>query len=243
MRKTSVWLGFAATLLLALVVMDSSDAQPGKGPPFGKKGPRRVTADQIVERLLSFDKNSDGKITAEELPERMQHLIALGDVNKDGALDKEEVRKLATTLEAFVEFVGPAVPGGPLAPGAAGPRGKGILPKGPAFRAPALEIQRTLDDLEVSGMARAKADRALRLHQEKIRRFQELSRAELILQMKDILNEEDYKAFKTALDRPLGPPRAKGPLTANLNARIKQLQKELDELRHKLPKTTPREEK
>src|SRR4051794_12877928 len=106
MRAWFLWLGVAATLTMALVWGDDTGAQPGKQGPFGKKS--AVTADQIVERILSFDKNSDGKVTADELPERMQHLLALGDVNKDGALDREEIRKLATTLEAFVGLAGGA---------------------------------------------------------------------------------------------------------------------------------------
>src|SRR5262249_5544150 len=150
---------------------DDAGAQPGKKGPFGKKGdfPRGVTADQIVERIMSFDKNNDGKITIDELPERMQHLIALGDLDKDGALDKEEIRKLATTLEAVAGLTGN--PGGGPPPGGFGkgpPKGG---PKG-APKGAAGEVQRTLDELNVTGPARDKADRALRAHQDKMRRFE-----------------------------------------------------------------------
>jgi hypothetical protein len=233
MRTWFLWLGFAATVTMALVWGDDSEAQPGKQGPFGfgKKG--TVTADQIVERVLSFDKNSDGKLTAEELPERMQHLIALGDVNKDGALDREEIRKLATTLESFLGLAGPDGP----APGF-GPKGfgKGGF-KGP-FKGPVGEVQRTLDDLNVTGPARDKADRVLRAQQEKLRRFEELIRAELLVQMKELLSDEDYRLLTTAVDRPNGPPGFKGPRPSdlNVNARVEQLQKELDELRRKLAK-------
>jgi hypothetical protein len=237
MRKRLSWLGFAAALLLALAFIEGSDAQPGKKGPPGKRGggpSRGATADQIVERIMSFDKNKDGKVTADELPERMQHLIALGDTNKDGALDKDEVRKLATTLESFVELTGAAGrgPGGGFKGG--GPRGG--PPKGGAFKGAAAEVQRTLDDLKVNESTRDKANRALRAHQDKVRRFEELSRAELMLQMKDILTEEDYRTLKSALDRPAGPPAFKGPRPTDLKGRIDQLQKELEELRSKLPK-------
>ncbi len=57
-----------------------------------------LSVDDIVERIMSFDKNKDGKITKDELPERMQYLIEKGDTNKDGALDKEEIKKLAADL-------------------------------------------------------------------------------------------------------------------------------------------------
>jgi hypothetical protein len=165
----------------------------------------------------------------------MQHLIALGDLNKDGALDKDEIRKLATTLESFAGLTGNnpggPPPGGPP-PGAFAKGG----PKGGALKGPAGEVQRTLDELNVNGPTREKADRVLRAHQDKIRRFDEVARAELIVQMKDVLNEEDYRVFKSALDRPFGPPGGKGPRPVDLNTRIDQLQKELDELRRKVQK-------
>jgi hypothetical protein len=67
---------------------------------------RTVSTDDLVERLMSFDKNGDGKITKDELPERMQSLIEQGDRNGDGALDREEIRRL-------VERGRPNGPGGP----------------------------------------------------------------------------------------------------------------------------------
>src|SRR5437588_5232312 len=109
MRGRITWLALTAILFMALAGAGSGDAQPPgkkgpKGPKgaFGKGGP--VTAEQIVQRIMSFDKDNDGKIVADELPERMQHLVAMGDVNKDGALDKEEIRKLADTIESFVSL-------------------------------------------------------------------------------------------------------------------------------------------
>jgi hypothetical protein len=46
----------------------------------------------VIDRLLSFDANKDHRITRDELPERMQALIARSDKNADGALDAEEIR-------------------------------------------------------------------------------------------------------------------------------------------------------
>lgn len=232
MRHRFLWLGCAAALAALAFFMEGSVAQPGRKGPFGKKGgARQVTADQITERIMSFDKNNDGKITLDELPERMQHLIALGDVNKDGVLDRAESSKLAATLESFAGLTGGGIPGGGL-PGGAGPggKGKGGPPKG-ALKGPAAEVQRTLDDLNVTGPARDKADRALRAHQDKMRQFEELWLSELFSQMKDTLNEEDYRSLKSALDR----PPFKGP-RPDVSSRIDQIQKELDDLRRKLPK-------
>src|SRR5205807_7056903 len=91
---------------------DALDRPPGFAAGRGGRGAgffgnRGLTADQIVERIMSFDKNKDGKVTKDELPERMQDLIAKGDANKDGALDNAEIKKLATDLARN----GPSGPG------------------------------------------------------------------------------------------------------------------------------------
>ena len=236
MRIKYLWLGFAATLAVALAWTDDGDAQQGKKGPFGKKGGLRqtITADQLVERILSFDKNEDGKITADELPERMQHLVAMGDINKDGALDRSEITKLATTLEAFTAFAGG--PGGPP-PGAFG-KGKGG-PKG-APKGPAGDARKALDDMDLPAATRDKADRVLRASQEMHKRFDEVARAEIMLEMKNILKEEDYRMLKETLDRPPGPPgffkKGPPPPLSAISSRIDQLQKDLEEVRRKLPK-------
>jgi hypothetical protein len=56
---------------------------------------RGVATNELTTRLLSYDGNSDGKITKEELPERMLNLIAQGDTNSDGTLDRAEINALA----------------------------------------------------------------------------------------------------------------------------------------------------
>ena len=78
----------------------------GRGPsapdgsrPEGRDGPGRTggggDAAAFVERILSFDKNEDGKVSKGELPERMQGVLDRHDTNEDGALDKAELGRLA----------------------------------------------------------------------------------------------------------------------------------------------------
>jgi EF hand len=232
MRSKWLWTGVALALLMALALGTGGEAQPpGKKKGFGKRGGFRagVTVDQIVERILSFDKNNDGKITLDELPERMQHLIALGDTNKDGALDKEEIRKLAVTLESLVGLANPGGRGGFLA-------ALGDRPPRPAGGPRGREIQRTLDELELKGKTRDRAELLLRAHEDKLRTFEQANRAELVSQMKDVLNEKDYQAFKSALERLPAPPPFAGPRPPDLERRIDQLQKEVDDLRRKQQK-------
>lgn len=87
------------------------DGQPGGGRGFRRpdgdrpegaareRDPARPgNAEEMLARMLSFDKNEDGKLTKDELPERMQGMIARGDTNGDGAIDKEELAKLVESL-------------------------------------------------------------------------------------------------------------------------------------------------
>jgi hypothetical protein len=55
----------------------------------------RVSPDQVVARLMTFDGNGDGKVAAAELSERMQVLVTRGDTSGDGALDDPEIRALS----------------------------------------------------------------------------------------------------------------------------------------------------
>lgn len=56
---------------------------------------RGIATTDLVDRAISFDKNQDGKVSRDELPERMLSLMNEGDANHDGALDKEELKGLA----------------------------------------------------------------------------------------------------------------------------------------------------
>jgi hypothetical protein len=89
---------FWTALIIGVVAADAGSARlPGDAsqeelhrlqaqrlPPFN---PTRV-----VDRIMSFDRDGDGRITKDELPERMQELIARHDRNDDGALTFDEAR-------------------------------------------------------------------------------------------------------------------------------------------------------
>jgi hypothetical protein len=168
----------------------------GRGGPGGFRG---LSVDQIVERIMSFDKNKDGKITKDELPERLQNLIEKGDTNKDGALDKDEIKALATKIQqeglggfgGFGRFGGR---GGP--PGGFGPGNR---------------AERALNDLNITDTKKKEAaTAAVKAHEETVKKLMELARADLLLKMKDLLSADEYKKFKEELERQPGPP---GPRT------------------------------
>lgn len=74
---------------------------PG-GPGGGRGGPGGggQNVDEIVARLLQFDRNGDGKLSKDELPERMAAMMERGDTNKDGFLSREELTELAKAQAA-----------------------------------------------------------------------------------------------------------------------------------------------
>ena len=60
----------------------------------GRRGDGRGRAGNFAERIMSYDKNEDGKVTKDELPEPMQPILDRIDGNDDGAIDKEEIEKI-----------------------------------------------------------------------------------------------------------------------------------------------------
>ena len=67
----------------------------GQQPPAGRAG---QAAGALMERLRNLDKNNDGKWSKDELPERFQEQFDTLDANKDGSLDREELRGLARQI-------------------------------------------------------------------------------------------------------------------------------------------------
>jgi Ca2+-binding EF-hand superfamily protein len=59
--------------------------------------PNANKPDETVQRLMALDRNGDGTLTKDEVPERMQGLFSRIDTNKDGKLTPDEIRASATT--------------------------------------------------------------------------------------------------------------------------------------------------
>jgi len=91
---------------------------PERGGQGRPDGARPGAPADFVDRIMANDKNGDGKIDKEELPERMQRILERADANKDGSLDKSEIEKM---VEGFRNRAGggdrPARPGNEERPG------------------------------------------------------------------------------------------------------------------------------
>ncbi len=59
---------------------------------------RNMTPEAIVKKLMEADKTAQGKLTKEQLPAELRMRFDDADANKDGFLDKDEIRKLAERL-------------------------------------------------------------------------------------------------------------------------------------------------
>lgn len=70
-----------------LLTFGTAIAQP---PERGEQPSAELEA--RVKRMFSHDENKDGKLTKEEVPERLQSAFARGDKNEDGVLTADEVR-------------------------------------------------------------------------------------------------------------------------------------------------------
>lgn len=65
-----------------------------EGRPGGANRPVDKDLSQVTGTIMAFDKNADGKVGRDELPERMRAMITHHDANQDGHLDKQELAQL-----------------------------------------------------------------------------------------------------------------------------------------------------
>jgi Ca2+-binding EF-hand superfamily protein len=100
---------------------------PGEGAGF--PGAPAASAEEIVSRYLSLDSNKDGKLSKDELPERMQGLLTRADTNNDGVASKEELAAVAERANTVGGGFGRGPGGGPEGGPRGGPGGFG--PPGP----------------------------------------------------------------------------------------------------------------
>lgn len=79
---------------------------PGPGGPGGPGGQARPDGpggpggpvDVLVDRLMRFDTDKDGKVTKDELSNGMKSVFEKGDLDKDGAINRKEAVKLLEKL-------------------------------------------------------------------------------------------------------------------------------------------------
>lgn len=140
-----------------------------------------VTPDAVLARLMSFDRNGDGRIVAEELPERMHNLLTRGDRSSDGALDRTEARQLALAPSQL-----------PVRPGFQA----GVYGFGDSGFDTSQRIQDALDDLRLAARTKERAvDIARKFQDETDAKASEMLYAEL----GHVLTAEQMADFRSAM--------------------------------------------
>lgn len=94
----------------------------GPGSPGGPGGQGGgFGGGDFAARMMENDKNKDGKLTRDELPEPMQRMFERGDANGDGVMDKAEIDAMAQRMQQS-QGGGRGGPGGPGGQGGFGGR-------------------------------------------------------------------------------------------------------------------------
>ena len=118
-------------LSLSFGLLTLAVAQQPKDRPPSKDG--RAASNDLVARMMAFDKNKDGKLTKEEIGDRrLLRLFVRADANKDGVVTKEELTTLAKSMAGDNEAPQDKGRGGFGPPGGRG--GFGPPPGGPGGR-------------------------------------------------------------------------------------------------------------
>jgi len=147
---------FGLLLVSALALgTTSATAQPpgNKGDKGGDKGGRGgegrpVDPEAMVKRLMSFDKNKDGKLSKDEMTdERLKAMFDRIDTDKKGVVTKEQITAFFTK-EAAAGAQGPGGPGGPPGGGPGGPGGRMGPPKPGVILPPQLQDELKMTDAQ-----------------------------------------------------------------------------------------------
>jgi hypothetical protein len=147
--------------------------------------PARVSADDVVDRMMTFDHNNDGKVDKGELAERLHSLVPRGDINSDGALDRFEFHALATapSREAVArQFLGSSSYG---------------FADQTSFSS-RNHIDDSLDDLRLAGPTRERAAAVVKTW---VDTLEAAASADLLTQMYPLLTPGQFLDFKGVVDR------------------------------------------
>jgi len=144
----------------------------------------RASLEDVVSRMMSFDRDRDGKIQKAELSERMYNLVSRGDADHDGALDRTEILTLAT-----------APPAAATIRGIQGPTGYSFGDQvGFSSRS---HIEGSLDDLRLTS---ARKEQALAVVNPFLDALEKSASADLLKEMAVLLPPQQLAQFTAALN-------------------------------------------
>ena len=86
-------LGMRSTVGVGLAMLIAATAS-AQGRPGGPRGPGRGGPPEPSELMKNMDKNDDGKLTKDEVPEPLWARLSAADANDDGAVTLDEFAKM-----------------------------------------------------------------------------------------------------------------------------------------------------
>ena len=156
---------------------------------FGPAVTTTVSPDIVIARLMTFDRDNDGRLVLSELPERMQNLLA-ADASGDQALDRDEIRAIAR----------PAPPAAVAAtvPGFRGGGGGGYTFGDQVSLSTRAHVEGALDDLRLTPIAHRQALAIVRPFMD---RLEADATAALVQELEGQMSSAQLDRFKMVLDR------------------------------------------
>jgi EF hand len=174
---------------LVLVMLVMFGATFGVPAPIEAQTPstlaRTLSTDDVVARMLAFDRNDDGRLERAELNDRMHPLLARGDANGDGALDGREIRTLSHTPRPVAQ-----PQGFPISSGYAFGDEIGLSSRS--------HIEGALDDLRLAGPTR---ERVLAIVTSYVEEVEKAAAADVLAEMDTLLPPGPFLDFKAILSR------------------------------------------
>jgi hypothetical protein len=186
-------------MLLAFTVMAAPQTAAQTATPFDRSHPAAifgpavnnttVSPDIVIARLMTFDRDNDGRLVRSELPERMQNLLA-ADASGDQALDRDEIRAMAR----------PATPAvfAATAPGFRGGGGGGYTFGDQVSLSTRAHVEGALDDLRLTPIAHRQALAIVRPFMD---RLEADATAALVQELEGQMSSAQLDRFKMVLDR------------------------------------------
>lgn len=185
-------------MFLSLVTVASAQAPPWRQAQvltfdfFSPTANGNAKPEDVIARMLTFDRDGDGRVALSELPERMQPLIARGDIDHDNALDPLEIQKVAIT---------PPPPPPVLMRGVSHAGGYGFADEDSISSLS--HIESSLEDLRLASDVKEQALPIVKAFAEALDAD---ASAKLLQEMESLLTVEQLADFRSAID-PRNPQR------------------------------------
>jgi hypothetical protein len=148
-----------------------------------------VNPTAVLDRILSFDANADNRISRDELPERMAGLVSRGDRDQDGLLTPQEIIPLID-----------------LEPSA--------LQRPSSVNVRSVSLADIIADLKLPPATHKRALAIVNIP----RGMEDPANVDFKVEMKDLLDDEDYENYVAAAVRLRGTPRI---ISGNLSGTVR----------------------